>query len=71
MVSFWLDTSPGFQSHGPTASASENGYEVGRCCPHLEEPLDAMRLQQPDEVFERPGRVTDREDDRCHISSQS
>jgi hypothetical protein len=39
---------------------------------HINDPLDAVRLEQADEVFYRPCRVTDREDDeRCHVSSRS
>ena len=39
---------------------------------HIKDSLDAMRLQNTDEVFYRPCRVTDREDDEgCHVSSQS
>ena len=39
---------------------------------HVDDPLDAVRLQQTDEVLYRPCRVTDREDDkRCHVSSRS
>ena len=39
---------------------------------HVNDPLDAVRLEKTDEVLYRPCRVTDREDDeRSHVSSQS
>ncbi len=38
----------------------------------VNDPLDAVRLEQTDEVFYRPSRVTDREHDkRSHVSSLS
>lgn len=38
----------------------------------IKDPLDAVRLETPDEGSYRPCRVTDREDDeRCHVSSPS
>ena len=37
---------------------------------HVNDPLDGVRLQQTDEVRNRPSRVTDRENDqRSHVSS--
>ena len=37
---------------------------------YVDHPLDAVRLQKANEVFNCPGRVTDREDnERCHVSS--
>jgi hypothetical protein len=39
---------------------------------HVNDPLDAVRLEQTDEVPYRSSRVTDRENDkRSHVSSQS
>jgi hypothetical protein len=39
---------------------------------HIKDPLHTVRLKKADEVFYRPCRVTDREDDeRCHVSSRS
>jgi hypothetical protein len=38
---------------------------------HVNDSLDAMRLEKIDEVLYRARRVTDREDDDpCHVSSQ-
>jgi hypothetical protein len=40
--------------------------------PNVNDPLDAMRLEKADEVLDRPGRVTDREDDRRpHVTSRA
>jgi hypothetical protein len=38
---------------------------------HVDYSLDAVLLQQSNEVLDWPGRGTDREDDeRCHVSSR-